>query len=128
MNTVEMIKRICKERGIAISKLERECGFSNGYIAGIKKGTLRSDRLQKVADYLNVSYQYLSMAGEGRVDMFAGTSNAMTVTNEERELLELFRLLNSEGKIQLRRQLGYLLNDELFSLSVQKKRDVNSVS
>lgn len=32
MNAVERVKTICKERKIPISKLESDCGFSNGYI------------------------------------------------------------------------------------------------
>ena len=33
MNTVERIKSTLKERKIAVSKLERECGFANGNIS-----------------------------------------------------------------------------------------------
>lgn len=54
MNTVERIISICKERKIPISTLEKSCGFSNGYIAGLKKGFLPDDRLAKVADFLEV--------------------------------------------------------------------------
>lgn len=60
MNSVELIKMICKERKIPISKLEKECGFSNGYFSSLKKGVLPSDRLKKVADYLHLDVEYLS--------------------------------------------------------------------
>lgn len=63
MNTVERVKAICKEQGIPIYKLEKDLGFSNGYIGQLKKGTLPNDRLEKVATYLNVSVSYL-MSGE----------------------------------------------------------------
>ena len=63
MNSVDLVKVLCKERGIAISKLERECGFSNGYIRGLKAGKMPADRLQKIADYFGVSVEYL-MTGE----------------------------------------------------------------
>lgn len=59
MDTVERIKAICKERGIAISRLERECGFSNGYIRGLREGQMPSNRLFKVAEYLELSPDYL---------------------------------------------------------------------
>lgn len=59
MDAVERIKKICKERKIAISKLEKECGFANGYIRSLKEGTIRSDRLFKIADYLDVNPKYL---------------------------------------------------------------------
>jgi transcriptional regulator with XRE-family HTH domain len=55
MNTVEKIKAICKERKIPISRLEKECGFANGYIGQLKKGSIPSDRLIKVSDFLGLS-------------------------------------------------------------------------
>lgn len=59
MNTVDRIKQICKEKRIPLSRLERECGFANGYIGQLKKGSLPDDRLAKVADYLGVSAEYI---------------------------------------------------------------------
>ena len=40
MTTIERIVEVCKERGIPISRLERECGFANGYVKQLKKGTM----------------------------------------------------------------------------------------
>lgn len=41
-NGVEYIRNLCKERKIPISKLEKECGFANGYLnpKKVKKNTL----------------------------------------------------------------------------------------
>ena len=63
MDVVERIKTICSERGIGLSKLERECGFANAYISGLRKGTMPADRLEKVANALGISYWYL-LTGE----------------------------------------------------------------
>ena len=60
MNAVERVKTICKERKIPISKLESDCSFSNGYIGQLRKGTFPNDRLLVIAEYLNVSTEYLS--------------------------------------------------------------------
>lgn len=59
MNSVERVKMILKDRGIAVSKLEKDLGFSNGYIAQLKRGSFPADRLEKIANYLNVSTEYL---------------------------------------------------------------------
>ena len=59
MNTVDLVKKLCKDKGIAISKLERDCGFGNGYIKGLKKGTLPGDRLAKISEYFGVSVSFL---------------------------------------------------------------------
>ena len=66
MNTVERIKALCKERKIAISRLEKDCGFANGYISGLRKGTLPDDRLRIVAKYLDVTPTFLSTGEEGQ--------------------------------------------------------------
>lgn len=58
--TVDRIKRICKERSYPIAHLERACGFANGYISQLRKGTLPDDRLRKVAEILELSPEYLS--------------------------------------------------------------------
>lgn len=60
MNSVERVLELCKERKVSVAKLERELGFGNGYIRGLKKGVIQLDRLSKIADYFNVSVNYLS--------------------------------------------------------------------
>lgn len=59
MNSVDIVKKICKDRKIPISKLERELGFSNGYISQLRKGVFPTDRLVLIADYLQVSADFL---------------------------------------------------------------------
>lgn len=59
MDAVDRIRELCLSRGISISRLERECGFSNGYIRGMKDGKMSAERLKKTADYLHVPYDYL---------------------------------------------------------------------
>lgn len=63
MNSVERVKSICKNRKIPISKLEKDLGFSNGYIGQLRKGVFPDDRLGRIADYLGVTVDYL-MNGE----------------------------------------------------------------
>ena len=64
MNTVERIKSICKDRKIAMSTLEKECGFSNGYVGQLKKGSMPDDRLRKVAEFLKVTTDFLMTGKE----------------------------------------------------------------
>lgn len=89
MNTVERIKNVCKERKIAISKLEKDCGFANGYIGQLKKGTMPDDRLNIVADYLKISPVELSKGEKPEIPGFEP---------EHLELIELYSLLKKEQK------------------------------
>lgn len=50
-----IIKRLCTERNISISQLEKEAGLGNGTISGWKESMPRIDSLQAVARVLKVS-------------------------------------------------------------------------
>ena len=67
MNSVERVKQICKERKIPISRLEKDLGFSNGYIGQLKKGSFPADRLSKIASYLDLSAEYRMNGSEKTV-------------------------------------------------------------
>ena len=70
MTTVDRVKALCKENKIAISKLERDLGFANGYIGQLRKGTFPDDRLRKIADYFEVKVEYLlGIPSTGHIDM-----------------------------------------------------------
>lgn len=52
------VEDLCKERGITISRLEKECGIGNATIKRWDESIPRSDTLKKVADYFGVSIEY----------------------------------------------------------------------
>jgi len=57
--TIERIREICKERGIAISALEKALGYSNGYLNPKKAKDVSGSRLVEIAEYLGVSVSRL---------------------------------------------------------------------
>lgn len=59
MNAYEIIKELAKENRISIRQLEIRFGYSNGYLAKWKNNTPNADELAKLADYFNVSVDYL---------------------------------------------------------------------
>lgn len=94
MDSVELVKKICKERKIPISRLEKDCGFSNGYIRKLREGKFPSDRLMIIADYLNLSASYL-MTGEEKEEsngyyLNEETAKAAQEIFENKELRALF--------------------------------------
>ena len=54
MSVVDKVKILCKNRRIPISRLEKDLGFSNGYINQLRKGTFPSDRLALISKYLDI--------------------------------------------------------------------------
>jgi len=50
---------LCKGKGISISKLEKETGLGNGTVGRWEKSSPSVENVKKVADYFQVSVDYL---------------------------------------------------------------------
>ncbi|PHG03526.1 transcriptional regulator [Bacillus toyonensis] len=59
MGITEIIKQLCQKKDISVSKLEEELEFGQNTIYQWKKRTPSVERVQKVADYFNVTTDYL---------------------------------------------------------------------
>lgn len=55
---VERIRDLCRKKGTNFSRLEQDLGFANGSLAK-SDGKIQSQRLKAIADYFNVSMEYL---------------------------------------------------------------------
>ena len=58
-NSVQYVRDICKQRGIPVSQLEKDCAFSNGYLNPKKMTKLPYDRAQIIAEYLCISVEMI---------------------------------------------------------------------
>ncbi len=92
MTGIEIIKNLCKERGISIARLEKELGYGNGSLA--KSKAIKADRLKKIADYFGVSMELL-LPDDKKVfaphseDISTAEIAFMIASHEE--LMELFK-------------------------------------
>ena len=73
-STLEKIKELALKRGISLQKVSEDLGYSINYLYTLKEKTPKSDRLQEIADYFNVSTDYLL----GRTDNPAISSDLVT--------------------------------------------------
>lgn len=93
------IKNLCKKKGISINKLEIDLHFGKGYVSKLDKSTPNSEKLQKIADYLEVTLDYL-MNGERIEDEFnASQANLDLKISQDMELksvIEKYYSLSSE--------------------------------
>lgn len=62
---IQRIKELCSEKGITITRLCVHITGSKGNLATWNKGNIRSDYLVKIAEYFDVSVDYLL----GKTDM-----------------------------------------------------------
>lgn len=58
-NLVQKIEELCNKKNITFYNLEQALGFGNGTIRRWNDNIPKTDRLTKVADYFNVSIDYL---------------------------------------------------------------------
>ncbi|MEZ7645331.1 helix-turn-helix transcriptional regulator [Streptococcus parasanguinis] len=85
----EKIKELCQKRGISINSLEETLGYSRNTIYSMKSKKPNAERLQEIADYFNVSTDYLL----GRTDSPRIASNTSIVDTDpiEEQTLVMFR-------------------------------------
>lgn len=53
-NSVQYVRELCQQLKIPISKLEKDCGFSNGYLNPKKMSKIPYDRAVLIAQILKV--------------------------------------------------------------------------
>ncbi|WP_330942560.1 helix-turn-helix domain-containing protein [Streptococcus anginosus] len=58
-STLEKIKELAQKQRISLQKVAEDLGYSINYLYTLKEKTPKSDRLQEIADYFNVSTDYL---------------------------------------------------------------------
>lgn len=57
--TFEKIKELSKKRGLSLNQLEEKLGYSRNTLYSLKRQNVSTKRLQEIADYLDVSVDYL---------------------------------------------------------------------
>lgn len=112
-STLEKIKELAQKQGISLQKVAEDLGYSINYLYTLKEKTPKSDRLQEIADYFNVSTDYLlgrtdnpSIAGGGSepddIDKIIDRAmffDGMPLTDDDRRALRgiISGYMNSKG-------------------------------
>ena len=55
----EIIKELAKKQGISLNQLEEKLGIGKNSLYGLKRNQPSAERLQQIADYFDVSIDYL---------------------------------------------------------------------
>lgn len=74
MTLKERVKGLCKKRGISMNKLEEELNFGKGYISKLGTSHPNVNKLRQIADYFNVSLDYLMDVSSDSADNTYGLS------------------------------------------------------
>ena len=97
MSVGDFIKSVARSKGTSAAKIERDLGFSNGYIGTVRDSHFPYDRLLKIAKHLDVSPEYLWSCGNSAANTFSGPA----LSDDEADLLISFRGLDEydRGKV-----------------------------
>lgn len=58
-STFEIVKDLCERQGISLNTLEDKLKLGKNSLYGLKRNQPSAERLQQIADYFNVSTDYL---------------------------------------------------------------------
>ncbi|MCT1538425.1 MULTISPECIES: helix-turn-helix domain-containing protein [Lysinibacillus] len=94
MTAFDILKRLCDEQGISVNTLEERIELSKNTLYSWKKNTPKGSNLIKVADYFNVSTDYLL----GRTSKKYLDGSNYAENDLDKKLHEIFNGLNNQEK------------------------------
>ncbi|MGU7943869.1 helix-turn-helix domain-containing protein [Streptococcus suis] len=109
--TFDRIKELAKKQGLSINSLEEKLGYSRNTLYSLKKQNASTDRMQEIADYLNVSLDYLL----GRTDnpRIASDEKSDNLDTAETQLVAAFRNqthnMTEEDKIRFNKAIESMM-------------------
>lgn len=102
------IQNLCEINGITITKLCVQITGSSGNLNTWKKGYMRTDYIQKIAEYFNVSTDFLILGQE--------KSSSSDLTENEQKIIDVFKNLTEtqQGQIIGRAEMLAEMNEEVY--------------
>lgn len=104
MNLRDRIKELANQRKVSVAELERALGFGNGSISKWNKQSPSTEKLKQVADYFQVSLDYLVGRSDDKYDLSPQEKIDIGVEAEK-----MMKGLNDEGSINF---YGEPMSDE----------------
>ncbi len=122
MNTLDKIFFLLKKNGISEAEFARRLNISRSVITDWKKGRNKSynknERLNNIAEILNVQIEYLlcdtNSSNDTLESLYSNTNISSTISNEDKhftqillsedetKLIDVYRKLDDEGKVKVK--------------------------
>lgn len=94
MNLRDRIKELANQKKVSVAELERILGFGNGSISKWNKQSPSTEKLKQVADYFQVSLDYLVGRSDDKYDLSPQEKIDIGIEAEK-----MMKGLNDEGSI-----------------------------
>lgn len=112
----ERIKSLCKSHGISMNKLEDTLGFGKGYISKLGNSTPNTAKIKKIADYFNVSVEYLITGKEPKEESSdqgyyideETAKTAQEIYNNDKILFDVYNTVDKERLVDFAKKLAEL--------------------
>ena len=104
MGLYERIRDTAKMKGYSVNRLEQELGFARSSINKFNKNMPSADKLQKIAEFLGVSVDFLLTGQEStpetsHIETLAAHFEGEEITDEEmEEIMNYVRFVKSRRK------------------------------
>jgi len=92
MTAFDMVKKLCNDQGISVNILEERIGLGRNTLYSWKKKVPSGSNLIKVADYFNVSTDFLlGRTDDSHIETIAAHHDGEEWTDEELREIEQFK-------------------------------------
>lgn len=97
MSILSRIGELRKQREkLSINKLEQECGLTRGSMAKWDDHAPSPDKVKKVADYFNVSVEYLLYGSQSADVKEERPADGEALTDKQKEAVEFIKSLSDD--------------------------------
>ena len=89
----EKIRKLCKEKGVTVTEVERDLGFGRGSLSKIDKHKPSNEKIKALADYFGISQDELTGVQTDALETYyydAETMKLAQTLHKNRELRVLF--------------------------------------
>ena len=110
MATIDIIRTLCTKNKTSLKALEKDLGFSNGSLA--KAATIKDDRLQKIAEYFNVTVDYLMTGEESNTGYYLNAETAKLAQEmyEDEDMRSLFDMKRNMPPERFKAHMEFMKN------------------
>ena len=82
--TFEKVRELARKKGLSLNQVEEKLGYSKNTLYSLKRQRVSSERLQEIADFFNVSTDYLL----GRTDNPAIATDDQTSPDDIDDIID----------------------------------------
>ena len=116
MDMKERIRHLCKLNHVSMNKVEGDLGFGKGYLSKLGTSKPNAEKLKKIADYFNVSVEYLITGKEPKEESSnqgyyideETAKTAQEIYNNDKILFDVYKTADKDRLIAYAKKLSEL--------------------